>query len=44
MNNPLINKDQHNLLFFYDLPKTITAVQIANLIKTKTGIEIDAAP
>jgi RNA recognition motif-containing protein len=33
---------QQNLLYFYDLPKDkVTSVQLAKLIKDKTGIELN---
>jgi hypothetical protein len=34
-------ENQQNLLYFYDLPKgAVTSVQLAKIIKDKTGIDL----
>lgn len=34
-------ENQHNLIYFYDLPKDcVTSVMLAQIIKEKTGIDL----
>jgi hypothetical protein len=38
------NKEQANLIYFYDLPKTVTSTSIGKLIKDVCKVDLDIQP
>jgi len=43
-NSAYSKQDQNNLIYIYDLPKSVTSVQIAKTLKEEAGVDFDMQP